>query len=252
MNERRFHIGLSFWAGLLLVASMFCAGQVLAQTPAGTRVLNEAQGTFRYKTGVKDSVRSNMTATLVQLFSSVASSIEMYVSPPAIIGNGTDTASVTVIVLDASGNRVPDGAIVSLASTAGTFRGGKDSISISTVNGAVSVPITSVAVTQQIISAQISATTMGANYEELVARSSLLYYPGALTGSVVSGYTGRPASGAVVVGATPRDRTASTSFLSARQGHTRIPSITTTGLATRCRPRSGRICRFPHREAFQL
>jgi uncharacterized repeat protein (TIGR01451 family) len=199
MNERRFHIGLSFWAGLLLVASMFCTGQVLAQTPAGTRVLNEAQGTFRYKTGVKDSVRSNMTATLVQLFSSVASSIEMYVSPPAIIGNGTDTASVSVIVLDASGNRVPDGAIVSLASTAGTFRGGKDSISISTVNGVVSVPITSVAVTQQIISAQISATTMGANYEELVARSSLLYYPGALTGSVVSGYTGRPASGAVVV-----------------------------------------------------
>jgi len=183
----------------MMIASMFFTGQALAQTPAGTRILNEARGTFRYKTGAKDSVRSNMTATLIQSFTSVAASVKMSVTPDAIIGNGSDTASVSVLVLDASGNLVPDGAIVSLASTSGLFRGGKDTISLPTVNGLVTVPITSPQVAQQIITAEITATTMGLDRQELVAHASLLYFPGALSGSVVSGYTWRPVAGATVV-----------------------------------------------------
>ncbi len=182
-----------------MVALTLWAGIALAQTPSGTRILNEATGAFRYKTGVKDSVRSNMTATLVQSSNYAASSLTITVSPDAIIGNGTDTALVTVIVRDPAGNGVPDGATVSFTATSGTFPGGKDTINLPTANGVASVRITGALVSQEIVSAAITAATMGASRQLLTAQASLLYFPGAVTGSVVSAYTGQPVAAALVV-----------------------------------------------------
>ena len=199
MRGRSQHSPFPFLAAALLFALLVGNGTGFAQTPPGTRILNEAKGAFRYKTGMTDSVRSNVTATLIQSFNSIASSVDINVSPSAIVGNGRDTAMVTVAVLDGSGNSVADGVLVSLVATSGTFPGGKDSIHLPTVNGSVTVAVTSALVSQQIITAVITATTQGADHQLLSDQSTVMYFPGALKGSVVSGPTGRPVAGALAV-----------------------------------------------------
>ena len=65
MNDLRRHIReLTLTLGLLL--GVFAGGaDVLAQTPAGTVIRNEAVGRFMYKTGSADSLRSNSAEVVV-------------------------------------------------------------------------------------------------------------------------------------------------------------------------------------------
>ncbi len=191
MRGRRQHSQFPFLAAALLFAQLLGNGTGFAQTPPGTRILNEAKGAFRYKTGMKDSVRSNVTATPIQSFNSIASSVDINVFPRAIVGNGRDSAMVTVAVLDGSGNSVADGVFVSLVATSGTFPGGKDSIQLPTVNGTIMVAVTSTLVSQQIITAVITASTQGSDHQLVSDQATVMYFPGALKGSVVSGPTGR-------------------------------------------------------------
>lgn len=198
MRVRLFHIESCLFAVALAVVQMLCPFPVLAQTSPGTHIFNEAKGTFLYKTGLKDSLRSNVTETMVQA-PRVASSIQIQIGPDAIIGNGTDSALVTATVRDASGNPVPDGATVSFVTSSGSFPGGRDSIDLGVVNGTVRVRLTSAVVSQQIVTAAVTALTIGAQGQKLSATGTLIFYPGAVSGSVSSAFTGSGASGAVVV-----------------------------------------------------
>jgi uncharacterized repeat protein (TIGR01451 family) len=195
------HTKLFFPVATLVAAVMLCATQSYGQTQPGTRILNEAKGVFRYKTGVKDSLRSNRTETVVQPSHSAATSIAISLVPDAIVGNGIDSAQVTVTVRDASGNPVPDGALVTFVTGSGTFRGGKDTITVPTVNGFATAPVVSAVVSQQIVTARVTATTIGINSIELSTSATVLFFPGAITGSVFSAYSGKPVSGALVVAA---------------------------------------------------
>jgi hypothetical protein len=80
--------------------------------------------------------------------------------PDAIIGNGVDTAVVTAVVLDAFGNPVPDGAMVSLLASSGTFPA-EETASLLTVNGLIRVQLTSAVVSPDCY-CSITATTVGA------------------------------------------------------------------------------------------
>lgn len=199
MRRRRSHIGLHLLVAWLVAGSMLGTPHSYGQTAPGTRILNTAKGVFLYKSGARDSLRSNTTETLVQATRPVASSIQVSISPDALVGNGVDTATVLATVQDATGNPVMDGAIVSFAATSGTFAGGKDTISLPTANGMVRLTLASAVVSQQIVRATITATTMGAQNQELTAVAATLFFPGALTGSVASALTGQPVTGAVVV-----------------------------------------------------
>jgi uncharacterized repeat protein (TIGR01451 family) len=190
-----------FGAAMLMVALMLSAVYGIAQTQPGTRILNEASGVFRYKNGAKDSLRSNTTETVVQPSRSVASSIVISLVPDAIVGNGIDTSQVTITLSDVTGNPVPDGAFVTFTAAAGTFPGGKDTITLPTINGRVTVPVTSAMVSQQIVTSRITATTPGVNSVELTASATVLFFPGAISGSVISAFNGQPVRGALVVAA---------------------------------------------------
>src|SRR5689334_22297408 len=56
----------------LSALALLCAGgsMAVAQTPSGTPILNRALGAFRFKTGARDTVRSNTAQTVVSSASS--------------------------------------------------------------------------------------------------------------------------------------------------------------------------------------
>lgn len=78
---------------LLLTAALVCATlSGMAQTPAGSKIRNEAKASFLYTNGDSDSIRSNVTETITLQPLVVASSLSLVASPEAVLGNGQDTS----------------------------------------------------------------------------------------------------------------------------------------------------------------
>ena len=102
MKDSRSHISIVCVAVWLLTGILFGTMHGLAQTPAGMHIYNEAKGTFRYKSGVSDSLRSNMTETVVRSAHYVASSLQLTVGRVAIEGSGQDSVVAIATVLDSS------------------------------------------------------------------------------------------------------------------------------------------------------
>jgi uncharacterized repeat protein (TIGR01451 family) len=171
----------------------------VAQTPAGTKIRNEARASFLYRTGQSDSVRSNVTETVALQPLVVASSLNLVATPQALLGNGQDTSWLNATVLDAGGNTVPDGTPVFFTTSRGSFPGRTDSATALTRNGIASVVLCSDVVPYELQTAEITATTPGFNKSPLVASVRVLFYPGALQGIVISALDGHRVQGAVAI-----------------------------------------------------
>ncbi|MBP1657487.1 MAG: hypothetical protein H6Q31_2088 [Bacteroidetes bacterium] len=185
---------------LLLTAAFVCATLPgMAQTPAGTKIRNEAKASFRYTNGDSDSIRSNMTETITLQPLVVASSLNLVASPRAILGNGQDTSWLNATVLDIAGSPVPDGTKVFFATTRGTFPGQTDTITALTWNGVAAVPLRSDIIASGVLTAGVTATTDGMNGAPLTASADVFFHPGALQGSVRSALDLRDVQGAVVI-----------------------------------------------------
>ncbi|HSQ74692.1 MAG TPA: SdrD B-like domain-containing protein [Bacteroidota bacterium] len=189
-----------FFGTLMLTAALVCATVPgMAQTPAGTKIRNEARASFLYTNGDSDSIRSNVTETVTLQPLVVASSLSLVASPQGILGNGQDTSWLSATVLDIGGSPVPDGTQVFFTATRGTFPGLADTVTALTWNGVAAVPLQSDIIASGIGRAGVTATTDGMNGAPLIASAEVFFHPGALQGSVESALDSREIPGVVVI-----------------------------------------------------
>ena len=133
-----------YLSALAVLLGVLCASPYgMAQTPAGTKIRNEARASFLYKTGQSDSVRSNTTETITLQPLVVASSLSLVATRQALLGNGQDTSWLNATVLDVGGNPVPDGTPVFFTTSRGSFPGQTDSVTALTRNGIATVSLCS-------------------------------------------------------------------------------------------------------------
>jgi uncharacterized repeat protein (TIGR01451 family) len=199
MKRGRYNILIVFVAVSLLACGVWDVLPGKAQTAVGTRILNVARGAFRFKTGAQDSLRSNVAETIVQSSQGLGASLEIDATPEAIVGNGQDTSTIRAHVRDLWGNPVPDGVQVEFTTTAGSFPENKTAVIVPTSNGIAACPLKSEPLAQRIVTARVTATTMSVSRQLLTAETSVLFFPGAIQGCVISALTGQAVRGAVVV-----------------------------------------------------
>lgn len=140
------------------------------------------------------SAESNLVQSTVNTW--IASSLSLVATKGAIIGNGSDTTTLHASIVDAAGVRATDGTQVLFTTTAGGFPNGKDSITVSTLGGTASVALRSDVVTNEIVTANIAATTMSASGRTVRDTGSIAFYSGAIAGRVFSTSTRTPIVGA--------------------------------------------------------
>lgn len=174
-----------------IAATLASVCAAIAQISGGSQVTNEASATFLFKNGQRAFSRSNQTETIVLPFSSIATDLDLRSSPQAIPGNGLESSLIEAIVTDTSGNPVPDGQPVRFATSRSRFAQGTDTAFALTLHGVASVSLTSELVHQEIITATVSATTLGANDQLLDKHIGVDFYPAGIQGSVVSATIGK-------------------------------------------------------------
>ena len=200
MKRTRFHRrNVLLWT-IGVVAGLLAGNAVgIAQMPSGSRIQNTAAARFAYRTGAVDSLRSNTVEVSIQTIDSLASSIAIVASPRAIPGNQQDTAFVIATVLDKEGKPVPDGVRVVFFTSRGRFLGGKDSVTVFTVLGRATISLRSDLVAGEILTATVSAMVPSTSRSDLLAQTTVMFFPGAIRGSVSSARTGLPIQGARIV-----------------------------------------------------
>ncbi|MBI5473180.1 MAG: DUF11 domain-containing protein [Ignavibacteriae bacterium] len=178
------NIKQSIFAALLIVAAAIYALIGIARPPQGTTITNEAVSSFLFKTGQRMIVRSNTTETIVQN-DQVAANIDMQISTDALIGNGEDSCKVTALVVDVSGNPVPDGQPVEFWTNAGSFSNGNDTLYTLTVSGRAVVWLRSdMLPSSQPVWVRVGVSTNGIGGQSLSKSLPLVIYAAALRGRI--------------------------------------------------------------------
>jgi uncharacterized repeat protein (TIGR01451 family) len=138
------------------------------------------------------------TAT-IEIVSFIATRIELTATPRAVIGNGHDSTALGVTIADADGRPVPDGAAVLLSSTNGVFENTHDTVTAYARGGVASAFLRSEIVSADNITAAVHARTLSASGLTLDDSVMVVYYAGAIAGTVVSASDNSPLAGATVV-----------------------------------------------------
>ncbi|HAP37069.1 MAG TPA: hypothetical protein DCQ28_14505 [Bacteroidetes bacterium] len=118
--------------------------------------------------------------------------------PMFIFGKvNADSSKIDIIVKDSVNMVLPDGVIVQLAVSFGTFSNNTASLSTTIQNGKVSAYIRSADVTNEIVRVKITATAGAVASGTIQDTTNIFMYPGAVTGVVVNGASRSPFAGAI-------------------------------------------------------
>lgn len=195
-KQRSLH-GLVVLIGLLVTACLVALDGWAADTPAGTVISNFAIGNYKDVNGNSlPQVRSNTVTTMV---AAVPARISLVSDPALIIGNGEDISILTATVEDSLGNPVPDGVPVVFETTEGTFENGAQRIELRTEGGVVSTTLRADVVSTEIVHALARATAGTELSGKVSTEVEIVFFPGAVMGTVVEHGTGRIIEEAIVV-----------------------------------------------------
>ncbi len=141
------------------------------------------------------SVGASTTTSIVPI---VPKEIAVVVEPQYIFGQANkDSSKIEVFLRDSLGQPMPDGVPVKFTATHGTFQNTQKTITVGMNNGSASIYLRSESVVNEIIRSVITVTGGTPLIGEIEDTASILLYPGAVTGKVVSGIERIPFAGAI-------------------------------------------------------
>jgi len=122
------------------------------------------------------------------------------VQPSLIIGNGIDAAVISVYATDTLGNPKPNGTPVYMSSPIpqAQFSNGQNSIIVPTYNGWAIDSIRALLASSQILYSQIISEVNDSTLCQASDTIEIVFFPGAVSGTVVNQSTGLPVKGAIV------------------------------------------------------
>ena len=141
---------------------------------------------------------SNQVDLVVKIELVIPAKITLVPDPDTILGDGKHASELTATVVDADGNPLPDGTIVTFTTTIGTFPNGTQEITVPTKDGVAITYLTSEIVSNtpvETFATAIAGTTETGIVEDKV---KIIFAPGAIAGVVESQAGEKPIAGAEV------------------------------------------------------
>jgi uncharacterized repeat protein (TIGR01451 family) len=141
------------------------------------------------------SVKASSSTAIIPI---APKEIAVIVEPEHIFGQANkDSSKIEVFLRDSIGQSMPDGVPVKFTSTHGTFPNAQKTVTVAMLNGSASVYLRSESVVNEIIRSKITVVGGTPDIGEIEDTASVLLYPGAVTGKVVSGIERIPFAGAI-------------------------------------------------------
>ena len=139
---------------------------------------------------------SNQVVVVVK--PAIPAKITLVPDPDVILGDGKDVSELTATVVDADGNPLPDGTIVTFTTTKGTFPNGTQEIKVPTKDGVAITYLTAEIVSNTPVEAFAKATAGTPETGIVEDEVKIIFTPGAIAGIVVSQANEIPIAGAEV------------------------------------------------------
>ena len=141
---------------------------------------------------------SNQVDVVVKIELVIPAKITLVPDPDTILGDGKHASELTATVVDADGNPLPDGTIVTLTTTRGTFPNGTQEIKVPTKDGVAITHLTAEIVSNTPVETFATATAGTPETGIVEDEVKIIFAPGAIAGIVVSKTREMPIAGAEV------------------------------------------------------
>ena len=154
-------------------------------------LLNSA---FVYASNVSKVVRTSVANTIVPV---IPKSISITPEPVYVFGRlNRDSSKITVVLKDSSNEVLPNGVIVTFSSTLGKYSNNQSTASATIQNGKAAMTLRSIDVANDIMRSTVTVIGGQQSFGTIQDTVSVYFYPGAVTGVVVSGTNRIPFQGA--------------------------------------------------------
>jgi uncharacterized repeat protein (TIGR01451 family) len=168
---------------------------VTVQTPPNLVTGEIYNSAFSFATNIAAGAGATVTTPIVPI---VPKSIVVTADPKYIFGQANlDSTRIDVILRDSLGLLMPNGVPVQFSATRGRFANNLKSYTSTISDGIASVYLRSETVSNDILPSTITVIGGALVTERVQDSTTVLLYPGAVTGKVVSGLDRKPFAGAI-------------------------------------------------------